>query len=95
MSDATEVGSWDVVEAKISYLATKDELQKEIRGLGERVQALETRAESFATKEGLADLRTAISDESKKMLKWGLGILIGTSISLSALVFGISSLVSR
>ncbi|MXZ40158.1 MAG: hypothetical protein F4230_04130 [Holophagales bacterium] len=73
----------------MSYLATKDELQKEIRQLVERVQAVETRAESLATSKDLADVRTKISEESTTMLKWGVGILIGTSISLSALVFGI------
>lgn len=89
MSDPGEVGSWGAVEARMSYLATKDELQKEIRQLVERVQAVETRAESLATSKDLADVRTKISEESTTMLKWGVGILIGTSISLSALVFGI------
>lgn len=83
MTGTTEVGPWaEVLETKISYLATKDELQKEISGLSERVRSLETRAEGLATGKDLAD-------ESKSMLKWGVAILTTTSISLSALVFRI------
>ena len=55
----------------------------------ERLAALEARLEGLATKEDMQKLRTTISDESRKTLMWGIGILGTTCLGLTAILLQI------
>ncbi len=55
----------------------------------ERLAALEARLERFATKEDMQKLRTATSEESRKTLMWGIGILVTACLGLTAILLQI------
>ena len=54
--------------------------------VGERLARLEAHLEHLATKEGLGEIKTLISDREAKMLRWLIGITSVAAISLVAAI---------
>ena len=55
--------------------------------LGERIARLETEMKHLATKEDIQSMRTDIEKAINTQLKWGVGILVFTILSIVAVAY--------